>query len=232
MCLNQLGRLVEKGRDRYGSYFVGLKIRGDGDEDAPLFVTGLFNTTSNTRVDIGDVANSVMDTVTDESTGGDECYGCDDKTYGLLNVETKLAQVERYTTVMGRELGEKENLEEKPSYAERYPLGQASPEQVKSTDSDKSQVNSNVAKKPSQSVTKEENKGLKVGDKVRYVGKKYRESIGNQVMEVVKISVHWTGNQVTCKYTKGWTTWLAESSLEKVKQDKDGKWRVSESYIK
>ena len=32
VCLNQLGCQVEKGRDRYGSYFLGLKIRGEGDE--------------------------------------------------------------------------------------------------------------------------------------------------------------------------------------------------------
>ena len=60
LCLNQLGCLIEKGRDRYGSYFLGLKIRGKGDEDAPLFVTGLFNNTSNTEVDIGDVTGVVQ----------------------------------------------------------------------------------------------------------------------------------------------------------------------------
>ena len=92
---------------------------------------------------------------------------------------------------------------------------------VKLGDGEELQVNGNVAKKPSPSVTKEEDKRLKVGDKVIYVGKKYRESSGNQVMEVVKISVHWTGNQVTCSYDKGWTTWLTESSLKKVKPEKD-----------
>ncbi len=89
VCLNQLGCQVEKGRDRYGSYFVGLKIRGDGDEDAPLFVTGLFNTTDDTEVDIGDVTNSVTDSVTAETIAGDGSDGCDDKTCNLLNVETK-----------------------------------------------------------------------------------------------------------------------------------------------
>ena len=88
---------------------------------------------------------------------------------------------------------------------------------VKLGDGEELQENGHTAKEPSPSVTNDENQGLKVGDKVRYVGKKYRESIGNQVMEVVKISVHWTGNQVTCKYSKGWTTWLAESSLKKVR---------------
>ncbi len=199
---------MEKGRDRSGSYFLGLKIRGDGDEDAPLFVTGLFDTTSNTGSVMDTVMDTVTDSVTDETTGGDECDGCDSKTYSLLNVETKLAQVEQYTTAMGRELRGKENLDKKPS--------PSSQEQAQRTDGDGLQVNRPTAKEPASSVTNNENRGLKVGDRVRYVGKKYRESIGNQVMEVVKISVHWTGNQVTCKYSKGWTTWLAESSLKKV----------------
>ena len=106
---------------------------------------------------------------------------------------------------MEKELSEKDNRNQEPS-----------PEQAKTIESDRLQGNSPTTKKPLPSVTKEDN-GLKIGDRVRYVGKKYRESIGNQVMEVVKISVHWTGNQVTCKYSKGWTTWLAESSLEKVR---------------
>ncbi|MGK7948468.1 MAG: phage/plasmid primase, P4 family [Xenococcaceae cyanobacterium] len=214
VCLNQLGRQVEKGRDhalraseadRYGSYFLGLKIRGKGDEDAPLFVTGLFNTTGNTESVMDTVMDNVTDGVTVESTGGDGCYGCDDKTYSLLNVESKLAQVEQYTTELERELREKQTLDKEPSQ-----------EQAQNTDGDELQENGHTAKKPSPSVTNDENQGLKVGDRVRYVGKKYRESIGDRVMEVVKILVHWTGNQITCKYSKGWTTWLAESSLEKV----------------
>ncbi len=167
------------------------------------------------------MTNSVMDSVTVESTGGDECYGCDRKVYSLLNLEIQLAQIEQYTTALDRELREKENLEENPSYAERYPLGQALSEQAQGTEGDRLQVNDNTLNEPSPTVTNtvtdDEDDELKVGDKVIYVGKKYQESIGNQVMEVVKISVHWTGNQITCKYHKGWTTWLAESSLKKIK---------------
>ncbi len=177
-----------------------------------------------------------MDSVMDESTGGDRCDGCDNKTSSLLNVETKSTQVEHYTTIRSKELEEKDYLENNPSYAERYPLGQASPEQAQTIEGDgaykhlgrpqvtaphKLEVNIPTAKEPSSSVTKEENQGLKVGDKVKYVGEKYRESIGNQFIEVVKISVNWTGNQVTCSYDKGWTTWLKESSLKKVKPEKD-----------
>ena len=213
MCLNQLGRLVEKGRDRYGSYFLGLKIRGKGDEDAPLFVTGLFNTTGNTEVDIGTVMDSVMGSVTGESTGGDKCYGCDAKTYNLLNLEIQLALVEQYTTALEKELREKENLENNPL--------EASSEQAQGTDGDRLQANGHTdnesAPTVTNTVTDDEEDELKVGDKVIYVGKKYQESIGNQVMEVVKISVHWTGNQVTCSYDRGWTTWIPESSLKKVK---------------
>ena len=57
-----------------------------------------------------------------ETIASDECDGCDSKIYSLLNLETQLVQVERYTTVIGRELGKKETLDQEPSYAERYPL--------------------------------------------------------------------------------------------------------------
>ena len=142
------------------------------------------------------------------SDGSDGCYG---KTYSLLNLEIQLAQVEQYTTALEKELEEKDNLENNPS--------PASSEQAQSNN-DESQVNDNTPNEPSSSVTNtvtdDEDEGLKVGDKVIYVGKKYQESIGNQVMEVVKISVHWTGNQITCKYHKGWTTWIPENCLKKV----------------
>ena len=213
VCLNQLGCLVEKGRDRYGSYFLGLKIRGKGDEDAPLFVTDLFNTTGNTEVDISDVTNSVMDSVTDESTGGDGSDGCYGKTYNLLNLEVKLAQIEQYTTAVETELREKEHLENNPS--------PASQEQAQGTDGEELQVNSPTVKEPSPSVintiTNDEDDELKVGDKVIYVGKKNREYYGDEIMEVVKIAVHWTGNQLTCNHSRGWTTWIPELYLKKVK---------------
>jgi len=111
---------------------------------------------------------------------------------------------------MERALEEKENLGNN--------LSPSSQEQAQSIDSDESQVNDNIDIEPSPSVTNTvTDDELKVGDKVIYVGKKYQESIGNQVMEVVKISVHWTGNKVTCSYDKGWTTWLPESFLKKIK---------------
>ncbi len=177
-------------------------------------------------MDIGEVTNSVMDTpirgqaVTVESTGSDKCYGCDRKSYSLFNLGIQLAQVESYTTALETELRENENLEEKPS--------SASAEQAQSTDSDELQVNSPTVKEPSPTVicgavsfrtnpvTDDEDDELKVGDKVIYVGKKYQESIGNLVMKVVKISVHWTGNQLTCSYDRGWTTWIPENCLKRV----------------
>ncbi len=217
VCLNQLGCLVEKGRDRYGSYFLGLKIRGKGDEDAPLFVTDLFNTTDNTEVDIGTVTDEVTDRVTVESTASDKCDGSDGKSYSLLNVEIQLAQIEHYTTALEKELQEKENFENNPS--------PASAEQAQKNDGDRLQANGYTDNEPAPTVTNHEDEELKVGDRVIYVGKKYQESIGNQVMSVVKISVHWSGNQVTCSYDqpeglalrdRGWTTWIPENSLKRV----------------
>jgi putative DNA primase/helicase len=94
---NQLGLEIKKERDRYGSYFVGLKIRGENDPSPPL-ITGntsvlkdtathiVINTnppTSNTNV-INRVWKMVMDkvkdvivTVMDETIDSDECDGCD-----------------------------------------------------------------------------------------------------------------------------------------------------------
>ncbi len=59
---------------------------------------------------------------------------------------------------------------------------------------------------PFLSVHFDENEGLKVGDRVIYVGKKYRESIGNQVMEVVKISVQWLALRVLT-FLAGLSSW-------------------------
>ncbi len=161
---------MEKGRDRSGSYFLGLKIRGDGDEDAPLFVTGLFDTTSNTGSVMDTVMDTVTDSVTDETTGGDECDGCDSKTYNLLNLESQLARVEQYTTGLERELGEKAhrplggNLRVRTEQEETLAQNpsRSSQEQAQSADSDRLQVNSPTTKEPSQSVKNDENQGLKV----------------------------------------------------------------------
>jgi len=197
---------VEKGRDRYGSYFLGLKIRGKGDEHVPLFVTGLSDITGNTKT----VMDSVTDTVTVESTGSDRCYRVDDKKYNLLEVETRLAQVEQYTTALEKELREQENLEQKRA----QPSGQ----KTQSTEGDETQVTVAKTKEPVSTFTYDDG-GLKVGDRVRYVGKKHREYYEDEVMEVVEIKRHWTGNQITCnsRRRKGWTTWIAESCLQKVK---------------
>ena len=70
-------------------------------------------------------------------------------------------------------------------------------------------------------ITDDEDDELKVGDRVRYVGKKNREYYGDEIMEVVKIAVHWTGNQLTCNHSKGWSTWIPEVCLKKVEQEKD-----------
>lgn len=211
---------MPKKRDRHGSYFLGLKIRGKGDEDVPLFVTGLSDTTSSTGVDIADVMDTVTDTVTTESTANDKCDGSDGKNYSLLNVETQLELFEQYTTAVEKELEKEEKLENNPS--------QPSREQGLSTDSDRLQANDKTPDEPSPTVicgavsfrtntiTNDEDDELKVGDKVRYIGKKKREYYGVEVMEVVQIKKHWTGNQITCNHSKGWTTWISENSLKKI----------------
>ena len=145
LCLNQLNCQVEKGRDRHGSYFLGLKIRGKGDEDVPLFVTGLSDVTGSTKVNISDVTDNVMDTVTAESTDSDECDSSDGKIYNLLNVETQLELVEQYTTAIEKELKEQEKVENNPS--------QSSQEQDGSTASDRLEVNDNSTDEPSPAVT-------------------------------------------------------------------------------
>ncbi|MGK7949643.1 MAG: hypothetical protein AB4368_12835 [Xenococcaceae cyanobacterium] len=162
-------------------------------------------------MDIGTVTDNVTDSVTDKSTGRGGCDGSDGKSCSLFNLELQLELVEYYTTGMEKELEEKDNLKNNPS--------PASAEEAQKTEDDRLQENGNKDNEPAPTVTNtvpdDEDEGLKVGDKVIYVGKKYQESIGNQVMEVVKISVHWTGNLITCSYDRGWTTWLTENSLKK-----------------
>ncbi len=88
---NQLGLDISRERDRFGSYFVGLKIREQSDTSPPLI-------TGNTSVEINispqpentnvisklwtmvmDKVTDMMDYVMDESLDGDECYDCDGK---------------------------------------------------------------------------------------------------------------------------------------------------------
>jgi putative DNA primase/helicase len=88
---NQLGLEISKERDRYGSYFVGLKIRSESDHEPPL-ITGntsvVINTSpekNNTNVInrlwtmVMDKVTDVMDCVMDESIDSDESDGCDGK---------------------------------------------------------------------------------------------------------------------------------------------------------
>jgi putative DNA primase/helicase len=113
---NQLGLEIKRERDRHGSYFVGLKIRGENDHEPPL-ITGEQRNTSvvinvKTQSSSINVINRlwtlVMDKVTDvidyvlkdtpadmmdESIDSDGCDGCDGKNKKFLNnedtVETK-----------------------------------------------------------------------------------------------------------------------------------------------
>ena len=135
---NQLGLNIKRERDRFGSYFVGLKIRSENDHEPPL-ITGnssldikTKSSSSNTNVinklwttvmgkvmsvlkDTpirGQAAPHMMDKVMDESTGNDECYGCDgifQKSTEFKNsVETKVD----CNTNIQEQREEKEILEE------------------------------------------------------------------------------------------------------------------------
>ncbi len=88
---NQLDLDISRERDRMGSYFVGLKIRGDFDDSPPL-ITGnttvainVSPSTSSTNVIdklwtvVMDKVTAVMDYVMDESIDSDGCDGCDGK---------------------------------------------------------------------------------------------------------------------------------------------------------
>ena len=150
-----------------------------------------------------------------KSIGGDRYDGCYGKNYNLLNVETQLELFEQYTTAMEKKLEEEDNLENNPS--------RPSHEQGLSTDSDESQVNNKTPDEPSLTVTNAitNDDELKVGDRVRYVGKKNSDYSKDEIMEVVKIAVHWSGNQVTCNYSRGWTTWISEGYWKKINSEQD-----------
>ncbi len=96
---NQLGLDIRKERDRFGSYFVGLKIRAAEDDLPPMItgntdiVTNVIPQPKNTNV-ISKLWTMVMNRVTDmmdyvlkdtashmmdETIDNDECYGCDGK---------------------------------------------------------------------------------------------------------------------------------------------------------
>ncbi len=85
---NQLGLNIRKERDRFGSYFVGLKIRGENDHEPPL-ITGnsqvVINPSrenNNTNVInrlwtmVMNKVTDMMDKVIDESLASDGCDEC------------------------------------------------------------------------------------------------------------------------------------------------------------
>jgi putative DNA primase/helicase len=76
LCVNQLGLEIGKGRDRNGSYFLGLKIR-DCDDDDPLLIG-----------DVMDKSPPVLDAVMPQSLGSDGCAGCD----GIFDKSSKFVK--------------------------------------------------------------------------------------------------------------------------------------------
>ena len=116
---NQLGLDIRRERDRFGSYLVGLKIRGENDHEPPLItgerkcpeLKGIFHAhpKGNTEVVINaspysentnvinrlwtmvmDKVTDVIDYVMDESTDSDECDGCDGKNEKSLELENSV----------------------------------------------------------------------------------------------------------------------------------------------
>jgi putative DNA primase/helicase len=88
---NQLGLEINRERDRYGSYFVGLKIRSDDDPSPPL-ITGNTSVVINTKPPLSntnvinrlwtmvmDKVSLVMELVMDETIGSDKSEECDGK---------------------------------------------------------------------------------------------------------------------------------------------------------
>ncbi|BAZ47329.1 phage/plasmid primase, P4 family protein (plasmid) [Chondrocystis sp. NIES-4102] len=85
---NQLGLDIRRERDRFGSYFVGLKIRDVNDTSLPL-ITGNSEVVINTNPQLDntnvinrlwtmvmDKVTDMMDYVMDKSLNDDECDGC------------------------------------------------------------------------------------------------------------------------------------------------------------
>jgi putative DNA primase/helicase len=82
LCVNQLGFDVGKGRDRNGSYFLGLKIREPSDDDPLLLGTVMDN------------PRFVTDSVMSQNLNGDGCDGCD----GIFQTSHKLIEAKKEKT--------------------------------------------------------------------------------------------------------------------------------------
>ena len=146
LCTHQLELNIEKGRDRNGSYVSGLKIRDRYDNDPPM-ITGkndppdddlpLPDITHTTPSAVTDVMDSVMDSVTDESIGGDKSDGCD----GYFPSQSQKLDSEKFpshdTTAINQE-----NLPSHPSH-----------DAAQSMTSDESEPISNPSQQPSRPVT-------------------------------------------------------------------------------
>ena len=146
---NQLGLDIRKERDRFGSYFVGLKIRDVNDDEPPL-ITGNTSVVIDTKPKVSSTnvinklwtmvmekVTDVMDKVIDESIASDECDDCDGKNKKSPELENNEKSETRCNMLKEGQKKKTEILEEffiMPSYAERYPLGQSSPEKAQSHD--------------------------------------------------------------------------------------------------
>ena len=169
LCKNQLGLNIQKERDRQGSYFLGLKIRDEYDEQ-PLLITGKItpqksdplshHITHDTLPTVTDMIDIVTDNVTDESLDGDKCDGCD----GYFQTQLQSLSPEKNNSDSITAINQ-ENLPSHPSH--NIP---------KTIDSDESQPILNPSHHPSQSVTlsvtnhHDKESKFQVGDRVKIKG--------------------------------------------------------------
>jgi putative DNA primase/helicase len=139
---NQLGLEIKKERDRYGSYFVGLKIRGENDHEPPL-ITGntsvVINTIpskNNTNVInrlwtmVMDKVKDVMVTVMDETIDSEGCDGCDGIFDSFANNQIKAKTQVQCSTEKQVDNDKEEQIQEKVETKGEY----------KETDSDGSTI--------------------------------------------------------------------------------------------
>jgi putative DNA primase/helicase len=131
---NQLGLEIRKERDRFGSYFVGLKIRSEDDLE-PSLITGNTSVVINTKSSssstnvinrlwtmLMDKVTDIIVTVMDESIATDEYDMCD----GIFKKSPKIENKNEDCQVHGSQKEKPERLEEfskMPSYPSAIKVG-------------------------------------------------------------------------------------------------------------
>ena len=202
LCQNQLDLDIEKGRDRYGSFIRGLKIRTDSDLEAPLITGKLPPTDINTQIPDSDnplptVMNNVADKVTAESIDSNESDRCDENFASQpQKLDSEKIEGKNFTASEGEDL--------------QSPV---LPNQTLSSEDNQSQPVSKPSSQSqpiAQSITKK-SRGLQPNDLVKYVGT-YYSCYKDRVLTVKTVS---RSNGINCYTDTGEvTTWLSGEDLE------------------